>query len=414
MHRPNMLAAVGLGLLAAGFASPAPAVAQFSGERIKIGVLTDESGPFADIGGKGSVVAAQMAVEDFGPAIAGHPIEILDADMQNKPDIAVGIARRWFDVDGVDAIVDLPVSSVALAVQDLARTKGRTTIVDGAATSDLTGRACSPYSSHWADDTYALAIGTARAITRSGGSSWFFLVADYAYGYAMERDAAASVVANGGTVVGSVRHPLNTPDFSSYLLQAQASKAKIIGLASVGADTINEIKQANEFGLSAGGQRLAGFIVFITDIHSLGLQSAQGLLVLTSFYWDQNDVSRVWAKRFFDRIGRMPTKQQAAVYASVTHYLRSMKAAGTDDAARVNTEMRREPVDFFGRPGHIRDDGRVVFDVTLYQVKSPPESKGAWDYYKAVQTIAGADAFRPEGEGGCDLGKVAPAAPGRP
>jgi branched-chain amino acid transport system substrate-binding protein len=294
---------------------------------------------------------------------------------------------------------------VALAAQELARDKKRTLLIAGAAASDLTGKACSPYSTHWADDTYALANGTARAITASGGTSWFFLTADYAFGQAMERDATAAVKAAGGQVLGAVRHPLGTSDFSSFLLQAQGSQAKIVALANVGGDTVNAIKQAAEFGIPQGGQKLAGFLIFITDVNSLGLKAAQGLMVLTGFYWDQNDAARTFAKRFFDKVGRMPTKQQAAVYASIIHYLKAIDATGTDDAAKVNEAMRRAPVDFFGRAGSIRRDGRVLYDLTLYEVKAPAESKAQWDYYKEVATIGKDQAFRSVEEGGCPLDK---------
>ena len=380
-------------------------LAQISDDAVKIGVLTDMSGQFSDIGGKGSVVAAQMAAEDFGGQVKGKPIQIVGGDHQNKPDIGSSIVRQWFDTDHVDAIADLPVTSVALAAQEIAREKKKTLLIDGAAASDITGKACSPYSTHWADDSYALANGTARAITERGDKTWFFLTADYSFGQAMERDATAAVKATGGQVLGSVRHPLGAPDFSSYLLQAQGSGAKVIGLANAGGDTQNSIKQANEFGITAAGQKMAGFLVFITDVHSLGLNTAQGLLVSTGFYWDQNDQARAFGKRFFDKVGRMPTKQQAAVYASITHYLKAIDATGTDDAAKVNEQMRRMPVDFFGRAGSIRPDGRVLYDLTLYEVKKAAESKAPWDYYKAVTTIPRDQAFQPAQENGCALNK---------
>nr|WP_157091665.1 ABC transporter substrate-binding protein [Methylobacterium nodulans] len=400
MSRPShaLLAVLaGLGLLLPA----ARASAQISDEAVTIGVLTDMSGPFSDIGGKGSVAAAEMAAQDFGGSVKGRPIRILAADHQNKPDVGSAIARAWFDRDGVDAVADLPVTSVALAVLEIARDKKRTVLIAGAAASDLTGRACSPYSTHWADDSFALANGTATAVTKAGDRSWFFVTADYAFGHAMERDATAAVKAAGGTVKGSIRHPLAAPDFSSYLLQAQGSGAKVIGLASAGGDTINAIKQAAEFGIAGSGQRVAGFLVFLSDVHSLGLAVAQGLLVSTGFYWDQNDAARAFGKRFFAKTGRMPTKQQASVYASVTQYLKAVDEAGTDEAGAVNRVMRRLPVDYFGHPASIRPDGRVLYDLTLYEVKAPAESKAPYDYYKPIATIPAAEAFRSERDGGC-------------
>ena len=393
-------AAAWAALLAAAGSAQA---AGFTGDQIKIGVLTDESGQFSTIGGKGSVLAAEMAARDFGGAIDGKPIIIIDADHQNKPDVGSAILRRWFDQEGVDAVTDLPVSSVALAAQEIARDKRKTLLISGAASSALTGKACSPYSSQWADDSYALAHGTAKAVVAAGGKSWYFLTADYAFGADMEKDASAAVTASGGTVIGSVRHPLGTADFSSFLLQAQASKARVVGLANAGGDTVGAIKQAVEFGLTQSGQALAGFLIFITDIHALTPKVAQSLYVTEGFYWDQNDEARAFSKRFFDQIGRMPTKQQAATYASVTHYLKAARSAGTTEAATVNQEMRRLPVDFFGRAGSIRRDGRVLYDLTLYQVKSPDAIKGPWDYYREIATIPAAEAFRPAGEGGCTL-----------
>ncbi|GGF41343.1 ABC transporter permease [Aliidongia dinghuensis] len=392
-------------LVAAGAALwVVPALAAgFSGDQIKIGVLTDESGQFSTIGGKGSVLAAQMAVKDFGGTIDGKPIVVVDADHQNKPDVGSAILRRWFDQEGVDAVTDLPVSSVALAAQEIAREKHKTLLISGAASSALTGKACSPYSTQWADDSYALARGTAKAVVAAGGKSWFFLTADYAFGADMEKDATAAITAAGGTVAGAVRHPLGTSDFSSFLLQAQSSKAKVVGLANAGGDTVSAIKQAVEFGLPQGGQSLAGFLIFITDVHALTPQVAQNLYVTEGFYWDQNDAARAFAKRFFDEMGRMPTKQQAATYASVTHYLKAARAAGTVEAAAVNKEMRQLPVDFFGRAGSIRPDGRVLYDLTLYRVKAPEAVKRPWDYYQAISTIPAADAFRPAAEGGCPL-----------
>jgi branched-chain amino acid transport system substrate-binding protein len=387
--------------LAAFLALIPGAEAQISGDAVKIGVLTDESGQFSDIGGAGSSLAAQMAADDFGQTVQGKPITIVHADHQNKPDIGSSIVRRWFDNEGVDAIADLPVSSVALAAQEIARNARKTLLIAGAATSDLTGKACSPYTTHWADDTYALAAGTAKAVLKQGGKSWYFVTADYSFGHSMERDAAAVIKTEGGSVQGSVRHPLGNSDFSSYLLQAQGSGAEIIALANAGADTTNSIKQASEFGITEAGQKLVGFLIFITDINSMGLDTAKGLLVSEGFYWDQNEAARSFAKRFFDKLGKMPTKQQAATYASITHYLKAIDAIGTDDAARVNEQMRKMPVDFLGRDGSIRSDGRVLYDLTLYQVKAPTESKYPWDYYSVVAEIPKDQAFRALSEGGC-------------
>lgn len=384
---------------------PAAARAEISGRAVRIGVLTDMGGQFADIGGKGSLVAAELAAEDFGGKVAGAPIEIIAGDHQNKPDVGGAILRKWFDEDGVDAVADLPVSSVALAAQDIARQKKKTLLISGAAVSELTGKACSPYSSHWADDTFALANATGKAVTKSGGKSWFFITVDYSFGHAMERDAAAAVEASGGKMLGDVRHPLGAADLSSFLLQAQASKAEVIGLANVGKDTSNAIKQAAEFGLTTGGQKLAGFLVFLTDIKAIGLPLAKGLMVSTGFYWDQNEEARAFAKRFEAKIGRMPTKQQASVYASVKHYLKAVAASGSDEAGIVNAEMRRLPVDYFGHAASIRPDGRVLYDLTLYEVKSPAESKGPWDFYKPITTLPAAEVFRPAAEAGCPIGK---------
>ena len=363
---------------------------------VKIGVLTDMSSLYADIGGPGSVEAARMAIEDFGGKVLGRPIELVSADHQNKPDVGSNIARRWYDEDGVDLITDVPTSSVALAVEDVSREKHKLAIFTGAGSSDITGKNCSPYAAHWVYDTYALAHGTGSAIVKEGGTSWFFITADYAFGHALERDTAAVVKANGGTVLGEVRVPLNTQDFSSYLLQAQASKAKIIGLANAGGDTINSIKQAAEFGIVQGGQKLAGLLVFITDVHSLGLQTAQGLQLTSAFYWNQNDETRAWSKRFFDRVHRMPTMVQAGVYSAVKHYLEAVKALGTKDPDKVMAKMRATPInDFMSHNATLRIDGRVLRDLYLFEVKKPSESKDAWDYFKQLRTIPASEAFRP-------------------
>jgi branched-chain amino acid transport system substrate-binding protein len=373
---------------------------------VKIGVLSDMSSLYADLAGQGSVAAARMAVEDFKPAEKGLKVEIVSADHQNKPDVGSNIVRQWIDVDKVNAIVDVPTSSVALAVNEVVREKNSVFLVSGAASSDLTGPKCSPNTVHWTYDTWALANGTGKAIVKTGGDSWFFITADYAFGHALERDTAAVVEANGGKVLGKVRVPLNTSDFSSYLLQAQQSKAKIIGLANAGGDTINSIKQASEFGIVAGGQNLAGLLVFITDVHALGLQTAQGLIMTEAFYWDQNDASRAFAKRFAPLYkGNMPTMVQAGVYAAVLHYLKAVAALKADaDGKAVVAKMKEMPTDdpLFGK-GTIRADGRKIHDMYLFEVKKPSESKGAWDYYKLRATIPASEAFRPLKDGNCPL-----------
>jgi branched-chain amino acid transport system substrate-binding protein len=373
---------------------------------VKIGVLNDMSSLYADLAGQGSVVAARMAVEDFGAAAKGLKVEIVSADHQNKPDVGSNIARQWIDVDKVNVIVDVPTSSVALAVNEVVREKNNVFLVSGAATSDLTGPKCSPNTVHWTYDTWSLANGTGKAIVKTGGDSWFFITADYAFGHALERDTAAVVEANGGKVLGRVRVPLNTSDFSSYLLQAQTSKAKIIGLANAGGDTINSIKQAAEFGIVAGGQNLAGLLVFITDVHALGLQTAQGLIMTEAFYWDQNDATRAFAKRFAPQYkGNMPTMVQAGVYSAVLHYLKAVAALkSAADGKAVVAKMKELPTDdpLFGK-GSIRADGRKIHDMYLFEVKKPAESKGPWDYYKLRATIPAAEAFRPLKDGNCPL-----------
>jgi branched-chain amino acid transport system substrate-binding protein len=382
----------------------APAAAKIEKAAIRIGILNDMTGPYADLGGPGSVVAARLAVEDMGGAVNGVPVEVLAADHQNKPDIGSAIARRWFEQDNVDVIADVPVSSVALAVQEIGRQTKRITLMQGS-TSDLSGKACSPYSTAWQDDTYAYSRATSQSVVADGGKSWFFIAADYAFGHALERDASAFIRQAGGSVVGTVRHPINAGDMSSYLLQAQNSKAEVVGFLNGGADLVNSIKQANEFGIVAGGRKLVAFLLYLTDVHSLGLDVTKGLLLSEGFYWDQNDPARAWSKRYFDKTKRMPTKEQASVYASVVHYLKAVKAADTLDADRVAAEMRSFPVEYFGHPGSIRIDGRVLYPMTLYQVKTPEESKAPWDYYKAVREIAPDQAFRPLADGGCSLVK---------
>jgi branched-chain amino acid transport system substrate-binding protein len=383
----------------AALAMSAAAQAQIAKDTIKIGVLADMSSLYADLGGPGSTEAAKMAVADFGGTIAGKKIEVVSADHQNKPDVGAAIARQWFDQDGVDMITDLTTSSVALAVQEVARAKNKVILINGAASSDLTGKACAPTSVHWMYDTVALANGTGAAVVKAGGDTWFFITADYAFGHALERDTAEVVKANGGKVLGSVKVPLNNADFSSFLLQAQASKAKIIGLANAGGDTINSIKQAAEFGIVAGGQKLAGLLVFATDVHSLGLKTAQGLQLTEGFYWDKDDQTRAWSKKFFDKMKKEPTMVQAGVYSAVTHYLNAVKAANSLDAAPVMKQLKSAPInDFAIRNGKIQEDGSLVHDMYLFEVKKPAESKGEWDLYKSVSTIPGAEAFkRPKG-----------------
>jgi branched-chain amino acid transport system substrate-binding protein len=381
--------------------------AQLSGGVLKIGVLNDQSGLYADVTGQGSVVAARMAVEDFKAEAKGIKVEIVFADHQNKPDVGSALVRQWIDRDGVDVIADVPTSSVALAVNEIVKEKNKVFLVSGAASAALTGNACSPNTVHWTYDNWALANGTGKAIVAAGGDTWYFLTADYAFGHDLEAQVGAVVKAANGRVVGAVRHPLSTPDFSSFLLQAQASKAKIIGLANAGGDTINSIKQAGEFGIAKGGQKLAGLLIFVTDIHALGLQTAQGLQFTESFYWDRNDASRDFAKRLSPQVkGNQPTMIHAGVYASVLHMLKAVEQIKTDDGAKVVAKMKEMPTDdpLFGK-GVIREDGRKIHDMFLFEAKAPAESKGAWDYYKLVRTIPAAEAFRPLAEGGCSLVK---------
>jgi branched-chain amino acid transport system substrate-binding protein len=394
-------------LAAAVALAAGPAQAQISDGVIKIGVLNDQSGTYADLAGPGSVVAAKMAVEDFGAAAKGMKVEILSADHQNKPDVGSNIARQWYDVDKVDLILDVPTSSVVLAVNQIAREKNKALIVSTGATSDLTGKACSPNAIHWTYDTWALANGTGSAIVKTGGDTWFFLTADYAFGHALERDTEAVVLKNGGKVLGKVRHPFPTADFSSFLLQAQASKAKIIGLANAGADTTNAIKQGAEFGIVKGGQQFAGLLVFLTDVHALGLEKAHGLVLTEAFYWDLNDKTRAWSKRFAERHkGAMPTMVQAGVYSATLHYLKAIEALKSDDGPKVIAKMKEMPTDdpLFGK-GTIRADGRKIHPMYLFEVKKPAESKGPWDYYKLRATIPADQAFRPIDQGDCPLVK---------
>ena len=397
-----------LGLAAAVALAAGTAQAQVSDGVIKIGVLTDMSSLYTDLGGQGSVVAAKMAVEDFGAAAKGMKVEIVSADHQNKPDVGSAIARQWYDADKVDVIVDVPNSGVALAVNEVTREKNKVFLVSGAASSALTGDKCSPNTIHWTYDTWALANGTGRAIVKTGGDSWFFITADYAFGHQLESDTTAVVKEMGGKVLGSVRAPLNTPDFSSFLLQAQASKAKIVGLANAGGDTVNSIKQASEFGIVKGGQNLAGLLVFLTDVHSLGLPVAQGLIFTEAWYWDMNDANRAFAAKFAPQDkGIHPTMVHAGVYSAVTHYLKAVEAMKNDtDGKAVVDKMKATPTDdkLFGK-GTIRPDGRHIHDMYLFEVKKPDESKKPWDYYKLRATIPAAEAFRPVDKGNCPLTK---------
>jgi branched-chain amino acid transport system substrate-binding protein len=395
-------------LVAAAIAAIAgPAHAQISDGVIKIGVMNDQSGTYADLAGPGSVVAARMAVEDFGAAKKGMKVEILVADHQNKPDVGSTIARQWYDVDKVDVIMDVPTSSVVLAVNQITKEKNKALIVSTGATSDLSGKACTPNSIHWTYDTWALANGTGSAIVKTGGDTWFFLTADYAFGHALEKDTEAVVLKGGGKVLGKVRHPFPSADFSSFLLQAQSSKAKIIGLANAGADTTNAIKQGAEFGIVKGGQQFAGLLVFLTDVHALGLDKAQGLLLTEAFYWDRTPETRAWSQRFAKlHKGAMPTMAQAGVYSATMHYLKAVEAIKSDDGPKVVEQMKKMPSDdpVFGK-GRVRQDGRHIHDMYLFEVKKPSESKGPWDYYKVRATIPAEQAFRPEKEGGCPLVK---------
>jgi branched-chain amino acid transport system substrate-binding protein len=396
-----------IGMAVAAAVSLGTAHAQVSDGIVKIGVLTDMSSLYTDLAGAGSVVAAKLAVEDSGIEKRGYKVEVISADHQNKPDVGSNVARQWYDVDKVDVIVDTPNSGVALAVSQITKDKGKAFLASGPGSSDLTGKACSPNTVHWAYDTWMLANGTGTAITKGGGDTWFFISADYAFGAALERDTAAAVIKNGGKVLGGVKAPLNTQDFSSFLLQAQSSKAKIIGLANAGGDTTNSIKQAAEFGIVKGGQKLAGLLVFLTDIHALGLQTAQGLTFTETFYWDQNDASRAFAKRFsaLDK-GIYPTMVHAGVYASVLHYLKAVEALKSDDGTKVVAKMKEMATDdpLFGK-GSIRVDGRKIHPAFLVEVKKPSESKGPWDYYKVRTTIPADQAFRPLADGGCPLVK---------
>ncbi|MFG1381641.1 ABC transporter substrate-binding protein [Xanthobacter versatilis] len=394
---------IGAALLAAA----STALAEVPARGIKVGVLTDLSGVYTDLVGQGSIEAAKMALEDFGGSIDGKPITIVSADGQNKADVGASIARRWIDEDNVDVIVDVPNTAIALAVQEITRAKNKVLLNTGAGSTVFTNKACSPTSFHWVYDSYAMANGTARSVVAEGGDSWYFLTADYTFGQSLERDASEVVRANGGKVLGSVRHPLGSSDFSSFLLQAQASGAKVIAFANGGADLINSIKQAHEFGIGSDKQRLAAMVIFITDIHALGLAQAQGLLLTSGFYWDMDAQNRAWSERWAKRMGgRKPTMLHAGVYSAVLHFLRSAKAANSVEGNVVADKMRELPIDdFFARNGSIRPDGRMIHDMYLAQVKTPAESKGPWDYLKIVRTIPAAEAFQPLSRSECPLVK---------
>jgi branched-chain amino acid transport system substrate-binding protein len=372
---------------------------------VKIGVLTDLSGPYSDLSGEGSAIGTRLAVEEFTAQNKDVKVEVISADHQNKPDIGAAIARKWIDQEGVDAIVDIANSGVALAVNQIVKERDKVFLGSGPATSDLTGKACSPNTLHWVYDTYALSHGTGGALVKAGGTSWYFLTADYAFGHALERDTSAIVRANGGTVAGGVKHPLNSSDFSSFLLQAQSAKTKVIGLANAGSDMINAVKQASEFGITANGTKLAALLAFITDVHSLGLKTAHGLVLTEAYYWDLNDDTRKFAKRFAEKApGRVPSQIHAGAYSATMHYLKAIAAAGTKSTATVLAQMKRTPTDdlVFGR-GSIREDGRVLHDMYLFEVKKPEESKGPWDYYKLLAKIPADEAFRPLSESECPM-----------
>ena len=384
--------------------SPLAATAQVSDNAVRIGILNDQSGVYADFGGKWSFEAARMAVEDFGGKVLNAPVEVVTADHQNKPDIASNTARQWYDRDGVDAIMELTTSSVALAIQQLSREKRKLNIVTGAATTDLTGKACSPYGFHWAYDNRALAVGTGGALVEQGGDTWFFITADYAFGHSLEAETGKYVTSKGGKVVGAVRHPLSASDYSSFLLQAQGSKAKVVGLANAGLDTSNAIKQAAEFGIVQGGQRLAALLFTLAEVHGLGLQASQGLVLTEGYYWDLDDQSRAFAKRFQERTGRMPNMVHAGTYSAVAQYLKAIQAAGTDEADAVAKKLHEMPVqDFFAKNGKVLPNGRMIHEMYLFEVKKPSEAKGPWDYYRHLSTISGEQAFATAKDSGCPM-----------
>ena len=394
------------GILLASIAASLVSTAAWAVD-VKIGVLNDRSGIYADVAGEGSVIAARMAVEDYKASEKGINVEIVSADHQNKPDVGSNVARQWYDTENVDVIADVPTSSVGLAINEITKEKNKIFLASGPASSDLTGKACSPNTVHWTYDTWSLANGTGGAMVKQGGDTWFFVTADYAFGHALERDTSAVVEKAGGKVLGAVRHPFPGQDFSSFLLQAQSSGAKVIGLANAGGDTINSIKQASEFGITQGGQSLAALLMFISDVHALSLQTAQGLVLTGAFYWDLNDQTREWSKRFSEKNGgKQATMVQAGVYASVLHYLKAVDALDDKDSAKVMEWMKANPSEdpLFGK-GEIRADGRHVHDMYLFRVKKPEDSKGDWDYFETLATIPAAEAFRPLNEGGCSLVK---------
>jgi branched-chain amino acid transport system substrate-binding protein len=392
--------------LALGLALAAQAQEKISDGVVKIGLIEDMSSLYADITGIGAVTAAKMAVEDFGGKVLGKPIEVISADHQNKPDIASATAREWFDTQHVDALMDVAASATALAAIEVAKTKNKIVFLNGPGAARITNEACTPVSIHYTYDNYALSHGTGGAIVKAGYDTWFFITADYAFGHDLEQNTAAVVKASDGQVLGSVRVPINTADFSSALLQAQSSKAKVVGLANAGGDTINSIKQAAEFGIVRGGQKMAGLLVFINDVNTLGLEAAQGMLLTNAFYWDRNDETRAWSQRYFQRMNKMPNMVQAGIYSATTHYLQTVQATGTDETTAVMEKMRATPInDFFVKNGKIREDGRMVHDMYLYEVKKPSESSRQWDYYKLVATIPTDQAFIPLSESKCSLVK---------
>ena len=395
-----------MGLAATTVIGVGAATAQISDDVVRIGVLNDQSNVYADLGGPGSVIAARMAIEDVGGKVLGKPVDILAADHQSKADVGASIARQWFDADKVDMVIGFDNSSVALAVEQVAFQKNRIAIAGAIGTTAFTGKSCTPNEAAWVYDAYALTNTLARSVVARGQDTWFFITVDYSLGHSLEADATSAVVASGGKVLGSARHPLNTADFSAYLLQAQASGAKVVAMANAGGDMTNAAKQANEFGLTHAGQTVVSLLTFITDVNSVGLKAAQGLTFVTAFYWDHDDESRAWSKRFFELHKRMPTMAQAAVYSAIRHYLTAIEAAGTDEAKAVMAKMREIPVnDFYAKNGRVREDGRMVHDMYFVQVKTPAESTGPWDYYKILSTIPGDQAFRPLDEGGCPLVK---------
>ncbi|GJG95454.1 ABC transporter substrate-binding protein [Cupriavidus pauculus] len=397
----TLAAALALASLAA-HAQPKPGI---SDDVVKVGLLLDMSGLYADVTGRGSATAAQMAIDDFGGKVLGKKVELVVVDHQNKADIAANKAREWFDQDKVDAILDVAASAPALAVLDVAKQKNKVVVFSGPGSERITNDLCTPVSVHYAYDTYALANTTAKAMVQRGGKTWFFLTADYAFGHTLQQSATAVVNEAGGQVLGAARHPINTSDFASYLLQAQASKAQVVGLANAGGDTVNAIKAASEFGLTKNGtQKMAGLLLYINDIHAIGLKTAQGLVLTEAFYWDMNDATRAWSRKYFDKVKKMPNMSQAGVYSSVTHYLKSVQTAGTDETGAVMKQMKTLPInDFFAKNGRIREDGRMIHDMYLFEVKKPEESKYPWDYYKLLATVPGDQAFMPVAKSQCPL-----------